>query len=363
MIRVLHVVVNMNRGGAETLLMNVYRKIDRGKIQFDFLTFKEGVFDDEIKELGGILHRIPSIRESFPINFFRNLLRFFKKHSEYSIVHSHMDKMSGFILKAAKKSGIPVRIAHSHSTKSEGNFISRAFKFCVGLLIRNAATHRLACSKESGKWLFARGDVTIVNNGIDLDLFKSDRELRNTVRNELGIDENTLVLGHSGRFSKQKNHKFIVEVFAELLKLNQNSKLLLVGGGDLEDAIRLQTLKYGVSDKVIFMGIVSDVYKYLNAIDVFIFPSLFEGFPVALIEAQAIGLPCIISNRITIDIIFNKDQVTALEIGKPIEWANAINSIKAFSYEDGNAKIIDCGFSIKRTVDIITDFYERIFPR
>ncbi len=173
-LRVLHVVVNMNRGGAETLIMNLYRNIDRTKVQFDFLTCKEGVFDSEIHEMGGKIHRIPYVTEVGHSGYVKELDLFFKEHPDYEIVHSHLDKMSGLVLRAAKKAEIPVRIAHSHNTQSEGGIGAKGYKWLVGRYINWNATHMFACSEVAAKWLFGSQahKASILKNGIECDKFQ-----------------------------------------------------------------------------------------------------------------------------------------------------------------------------------------------
>src|SRR5690625_4425482 len=202
-LRILHVVVNMNRGGAETLIMNLYRNINRSKVQFDFLTFKPGVFDTEIKNMGGRVHRIPYITDRGHIGFTQALSQFFKKQREYKVIHSHMDKMSGFILKFAKKAKIPIRIAHSHNTESEGGLLAKVYKWYGGSHILTSATHFYACSNKAATWLFKNKskEAYILKNGIETNQFTFSPNARQTIRSELKLKKDTLVLGHVGRFS------------------------------------------------------------------------------------------------------------------------------------------------------------------
>lgn len=299
--RVLHAVVNMNRGGAETWIMNLYRRIDRTRLQFDFLTCREGVYDDEIRALGGIVHRMPWITEAGPVGYVRALDRFFAEHRQYRVVHAHMDRMSGWVLRAARKAGVPVRIAHSHNTKSEGGPLARLYKWASGRLIDPHATGRLACSEAAAAWLFGRraAEARLIRNAVDCDAHAFDPEVRRAVRAELGLRPGQLAVCHVGRFSPQKNHAFLIELFAQLAAERPEAVLVLIGDGPLKEDIALRAEAAGVGDCVRFLGVRSDVARLLMGMDVMVFPSLHEGLPLALIEAQGAGLPCVVSNRVT----------------------------------------------------------------
>ncbi|WP_419872075.1 glycosyltransferase family 1 protein [Candidatus Pristimantibacillus sp. PTI5] len=303
-LRILHVVANMNRGGAETLLMNLYRNIDRTRIQFDFLTCKEGVFDEEIRSLGGNVHRIPHITDVGHSKYLHALDQFFHMHAYYKVVHSHMDKMSGFVLRAAKRASIPVRIAHSHNTRSEGGLAARLYKWYAGTHVRSAATHNVACSTEAARWMFPGREKSalILQNGIACEQFAFSAETRARMRQELGIPDDCLVIGHVGRFNHQKNHAQLISIFHALQQTVSRSVLLLAGDGPLRQEMEQKAKELGIDAKVKFLGIRSDVSCLLQAFDVFVFPSHHEGLPVTLVEAQAAGLPCIISDHITTEV-------------------------------------------------------------
>jgi glycosyltransferase involved in cell wall biosynthesis len=362
-IRVLHVVVNMNRGGAETLIMNLYRNIDRSKVQFDFFTCKEGVFDTEIKEMGGKVHRIPYVTDVGHFAYIKALEAFFSSNKEYRIVHSHLDRMSGFVLRAAKKSGIPVRIAHSHNTKSEGGFVARAYKFYASQFISSSATNLMACSELASKWLFGRDSnrCHLVKNAIDLTKFTFSSSMRTDIRKSLGIDDNTLVIGHVGRFCHQKNHAFLIDIFEEFVKLNSNTVLLLVSNGSLMPDIEDKTASLGLSDKVKFLGVRSDVNCIMQAFDVFAFPSLHEGLPVTLIEAQGAGIPCIISDVISREVDMGIGLVEYLPINDKMVWVNKLNIsvIRTLSGKTIEA-LREKGYDINSVSQGIQDFYTNI---
>ncbi|MBD2872047.1 glycosyltransferase family 1 protein [Paenibacillus arenilitoris] len=300
-IKILHAAVNMNRGGAETLIMNLYRHIDRTKLQFDFLTCKPGVFDEEIERLGGRIHRIPHITDVGHRGYVRALRRFFAEHGDYPIVHAHMDRMSGLVLRAARGANIPVRIAHSHNTRSEGGLLARLYKRYAGAHIRYSATHRIACSDAAARWLFGgrAASARIMRNGIACERFAYSPEVRSALRSELGVREGTLAIGHVGRFVHQKNHAQLVELFGEVRRRRPDSVLLLAGDGPLRPAIEQRARELGLADNVRLLGVRSDIDRLMQAFDVFVFPSLHEGLPVTLVEAQGAGLPCVISDAVT----------------------------------------------------------------
>lgn len=325
-LKVLHVVVNMNRGGAETLIMNLYRNIDRSKVQFDFLTCKQGVFDSEIRKLGGEIHRIPYVSDIGHSGFSRELQHFFETHREYKIVHSHLDKMSGIVIMAAKRAGVPIRIAHSHNTESEGGLLTKMYKWYAGSRIHLQATHYYACSEAAADWMF-RGEsdkAYILKNGIELDRFQFSQATRDFIRKEMQINKETLVLGHVGRFLHQKNHLFLLDIFAELNKQMPNSLLLLVGDGPLKTAIREKIKALHVAEKVKLLGVRSDINALLHAMDLFVFPSFHEGLPVTLVEAQGAGLPCFISDRITKEVDLGAGLIEHIPLTGTNDWVQQI---------------------------------------
>lgn len=363
-IRILHVVVNMNRGGAETLIMNLYRNIDKEKVQFDFLTSKEGVFDKEILQLGGRIHRIPYISDVGHFKYIRAMNSFFDKNSHYKIVHSHLDKMSGFVLRAAKKAGIPYRISHSHNTSSEGGRLARMYKWYAGQFIHRNATDLFACSSEAAKWLFNKrySSTKILKNGIESYKFFFSEGIRKQVRNELGVDEESFVLGHVGRFFEQKNHSFLIDVFHQYNKINHKSLLLLAGDGILRPFIEKKVTDLGLTEKVKFIGIRNDIHRILQAFDVFVFPSVHEGLPVTLIEAQAAGLPCLISDTISKEADLQMDLIHYSSLNDMSEWINRLKDIAsnpAIRKINLNS-ISKQGYDVKEAVDNIEKFYIRI---
>src|SRR5690625_141466 len=360
-IRVLHVVVNMNRGGAETLLMNLYRTIDREKVQFDFLTCKEGAFDEEIVQLGGRIHRIPYVTSVGHIRFKNQVKNFLLKNKQYQIIHSHMDKMSGIVLRSARQANVPVRIAHSHNTESEGGFLTRTYKWYAGRHILPSATHLYACSQAAATWLFRHQSekAFIFKNGINLSTFEHSSAVRHDVRKELGISNDTLVLGHVGRFSSQNNHLFLVDAFAKVNQREPNSVLLLAGEGPLEPAIRKRMKERNVENHVKLLGVRDDIARLLQAFDQFIFPSHHEGLPVTLIEAQGAGLPCIISRHITKEVDMGAGLVHALPITNATLWGEKILhlAMNKTARKVPQAALREHGYDIKQTAKTAENTY------
>ncbi|CAM4239987.1 MULTISPECIES: glycosyltransferase family 1 protein [Bacillus cereus group] len=363
-LRVLHVVVNMNRGGAETLIMNLYRNIDRSKVQFDFLTCKEGVFDEEIVKLGGKVHRIPYVTDVGHRGYIKALDTFFSTHPHYKIVHSHMDKMSGFVLRSAKKARVPVRIAHSHSTSSEGGAIANIYKWYAGAFIKSCATHFLACSVAAAQWLFANRESTtkILKNGIECDEFTFNPDLREQVRKELKLHGDVFVIGHVGRFAYPKNHTFLIDIFAQLIEYRPNSILLLVGDGPLRLEMEKKVEKLNLTDKVKFLGIRSDINRLLQAFDAFLFPSIYEGLPVTLIEAQGAGLPCIISDTITQDVDLGLNLVEQCSLLHIRNWVGLLQTIenKQALRSVEQYVLAEKGYDIKNITGCTQEFYVEV---
>lgn len=363
-IRVLQVIRQMNVGGAETFLMNTYRNIDREKVQFDFLVNDTGFFDEEIKSLGGKIYYMDYITQIGQMEYKKKLKTFFKEHSEYTIVHSHIDQVSGIILKAAKESNIPNRISHSHNTRNTNSLLGKMYKKYLQSKINKNATVLMACGEEAAKWLFKEkaNEAIIVPNGIDLKRYKYDENIRKKIREELHIDENTIVCGHIGRFSKQKNHKFLIEIFKEYQNINSNSRLILVGDGQLRKQIEKQIKKQKLQESVMLLGKREDSENLYQVFDLLLFPSLFEGMSLVTLEAQAEGLPILCSDTIdrktdiTKTIEFMSLKKSANHWAKKIENMDKSRNIKnneILSLTDYNISIL-----AKKMEDKYIELYE-----
>ena len=356
-VRILHVVTYMDRGGLETMIMNYYRHMDRSKVQFDFLVHREfrADYDDEIEALGGKIYRIPRL---VPWNrrYQQALKDFFKEHTEYKIVHVHQDCMSSVILKAAKKQGVPVRIAHSHSSSQDKNLKYLIKMYYRGQIARYA-THLLACGKEAGDWMFCGAPYGVLNNAIDSRRYVYDAECRQRVRESLQIADDTFVVGHIGRFMAVKNHAFLLEVFAKVKEQKNNSVLLLVGDGEQRAEIEAKVATLGIEGSVIFTGVRDDVPELLQAMDCFALPSWYEGVPVTLIEAQAAGLSCVVSTGVPVECA-KTDLVEHLELSKGAAfWAEKILGKEGLPRKNTREDIAQVGYDIETNAKWLQEFY------
>ncbi|NHN34326.1 glycosyltransferase family 1 protein [Paenibacillus agricola] len=353
----------MNRGGLETLIMNIYRNIDRSHFQFDFLVHQEfkGAFDDEIIRLGGKIHYIPYITKIGHFGYIKALNNFFKTHQEYNIVHSHMNSISGLILRSAKKKGINVRIAHSHSSKHGTSFFEKIYKKCVSLLISSAATHFFACSKIAGESLFgkrlAKRNTTIIKNGVDLNKFIFNNETRDEIRKELEGNDKTIIIGHVGRFQEMKNHTYLIDVFSKLIEKKPNALLVFVGDGELRTSIEQKVKNLNLTSKVKFLGIRDDVHKIMQAFDVFVMPSLYEGLPVTLVEAQATGIRCVVSENITREIDLGVGLVDFISLKETLfSWVELLLK-ENDKYINSHTLLKLNGYDIVTTTNWLEKFY------
>lgn len=301
-IRVLQIIGDVVGGGVETVIMNYYRNIDKSKVQFDFVMHKGALasYIKEVEKYGGRVYEITS----YKTNIFKYTYEIFKiiKTQGYQVVHSNMNSLSGFSLFAAYLGGARVRILHNHTTDSPSEGIRTIAKRLLRPFAKTFANQYWACSKLAAEWMYgkklmAKGKITIINNAIDLEKFKFNEDKRRIIRKQLNL-ENCFVIGHVGRFVKTKNHKFLIEIFNEILKQKQDAKLLLVGDGPLRADIERKAYSLGIKDKIIFTGIRNDVADLYNAMDVFVFPSLYEGLGMVAVEAQVNDLPIVVSENI-----------------------------------------------------------------
>ena len=330
-IRILHILHSMNRGGTENAIMNYYRHIDKSKIQFDFLLtcVRKCDFEDEILSLGGRINRVPQ-PSLFKIKSYSNAVGIFlQSHNEYKIVHSHTSSKSTLPLWIAKRKGVPIRIAHAHSNASEPGFMG-FIRNSLKWPLKKIATDFMACGYDAGVWLYGinfmqKGRVHILKNVIECQKFNFNQEVRVQMRKMLGLQEDSIVVGNVARFNVDKNHLFLLDVFAEALKLNPNLHLLLVGDGELRDTIEKKITELRLTQNVILTGVVSNVYDFLQAMDIFLFPSLHEGLGMGLIEAQVAGLTCFTSAITVPKAADITGMVHYLPLSEtPISWANYI---------------------------------------
>lgn len=363
MIRILHSVSNVDRGGIETMLMNYYRHIDRSKLQFDFIVNKPktGDYDDAIRSLGGNIYLSPGLN---PINYPKYLKfveHIIKSHSDIKIVHAHNEAMGLYALNGAKKAGINVRIAHAHNTR-----IIKDYKYPLKLFCKQflpySATELWSCGEAAGEYFFGKSNWhrrgMLMHNAIETDTFAFCEQARRELRAEFELGDKN-VIGHAGRFNVQKNHTRLLDIFAEYAKINSKSALLLVGEGELEDETKRKAHSLGIADKVVFAGLRNDVSRLYSAMDIFIMPSLFEGLPVVGIEAQCSGLPCLFADTVTDEVVLTD---TARRISLRLsdkEWAGELlNMTKAnIAHTDGRNDVIKEGYDIATEARRIEKLY------
>lgn len=362
--RILQVVGQLSIGGQEAMVMNFYQYIDKSKYEFDFLVYGEtiGYYEEKVKTMGGHVFHIQPFKFSNIIQFQKSLRKIICRNGPYYGVHCHTSLNSAFIIHAAKKLKIPIRITHSHTTKSgkKETWIFQAYRSVMRYLINHESTHIAACGKAAGEYLFGQKMFQkrgiLIRNGMEIDRFKFRLESRNKIRNQWGLKDK-FVIGHVGRFAKEKNHKFLIDTFQEILKIKSESKLLLIGDGSLKDKIKQYCQQLGIEQQVIFTGEVTNIEEFLSAMDVFAFPSFYEGFPVSVIEAQTSGLICFLSETITKEVQISPNiTFLRLEDGTK-KWAEAILKTKFNPREQAHQFIESAGFSICTQVKILEKIY------
>lgn len=335
-IRVAQVMGKMVGGGVESVVMNYYRHIDREKVQFDFIVCEGSTLvpREEIEAFGGRVFVTPPYQRVF--EYQRELRRLFDEQ-KWKIVHSHINALSVFPLRAAKAAGVPIRIAHSHSTSGKGEPIRNIAKAILRTQANRYPTHRFACSRFAGEWLFGAGpEFEVIYNAVDLGRFAFDSEVRSAVRAELGLDDSQFVIGHVGRFAPQKNQGFLMDAFAEMAQQRPDSVLLFAGEGEEKQLAERHADELGISDKVMFLGQCSEINRLYQAFDAFALPSLYEGLGIVGVEAQAAGLPCLLSDAVTREVNLT-GACDFLSIGDPSLWASRLCVLQQRTDEERSA--------------------------
>ncbi|MBQ3431230.1 MAG: glycosyltransferase family 1 protein [Clostridia bacterium] len=357
MIKILHVISGMGSGGAEAMIMNWYRNIDRSKIQFDFLLrSSENIYAQEIDQLGGNVYYMPDFPKKIVSNYVQTKA-FLREHAgEYAAIHVHCNALIYTnIFSLAKKSGIKKRIIHSHSTSTKSKLFLPLHMFNKKR-IYSLATDFFACSEEAGHWCFEK-DFVVINNSIDVERFKFSEESRRDIRQQLDIGAQEKVLCHVGRFLPVKNHKKVIQVFEVYHQRYPDSKLLLVGTGPLLEEIKQQTVAKSLKDSVLFLGVRKDVPELLSAADGFVFPSLYEGLGLAVIEAQASGLPCVASQSLPRTTkITDSIRYVSLEDSDNI-WCDTLESMQMSDRWKANEIVSESAFNICNTVAVLQKEY------
>lgn len=362
-IRIAQIMGKWVGGGVEAVVMNYYRHIDREKIQFDFICDDDStcIPKEEIESLGGKVILIPPYQKVLK---YHKELKKILKDGQYKIVHSHINALSVFSLWAAKSAKVPVRIAHSHSTSNKKEWKKTLLKNMLRPFSKMFATDYFCCSELAGRWLFGNktydeGKVYLLNNAIDVDKFKYNEKIRKEKRKELNIKDNQLVIGHIGRFVKQKNHEFLIDIFNEIHKQNKNTILLLAGDGPLKEQIKSKVKELELEKNVQFLGQRKDANELYQAMDAFLLPSLYEGLPVVGVEAQAAGLPCFFSTDMTKETkVLNTTQFIELtHTGK--YWADKIlNKLLEHIRKDTTIEIVSNNFSIHKEAEKLQRKYK-----
>ncbi len=368
-IRVLNIVGRMDRGGIETLIMNLYRNIDRDKVQFDFLAHygREATYNDEIRSLGGCIYEMPALKKDDHQAYYWKLFtyiialnRFFKERREYKIIHGHMTNTAAIYMPIAKKYGVTCRIAHSHNTRGKDGLLGVVTKFLHRFVYKNA-TDWFSCSKAASYWFYPKeaidaGKITIVANAVDADRFRFSPSTREKMRKALGL-EDKVVIGCVARFRPEKNHIFLVEVLQEVLKREPRAVLLFAGEGSTEDETKKKAMELGLQDHVFFLGARTDIPDILQAMDVFVLASLWEGLPVSGIEAQAAGLHCVVSDGVTDEMnVIGMVEYLPLDATKKI-WADALLDAARKERHDTYEQIKTSGYDIHTTASWLQQFY------
>ena len=349
-------------GGVEAVIMNYYRHIDRSKIQFDFICDEDStdIPYEEIESLGGKVILCPPYQKLF--KYQKELKKIFKEN-KYKIVHSNINTLSVFPLRAAKKAGVPIRIAHSHSTSNKKEWKKNLLKNTLKPFSKKYANRYMCCSELAGRWLFGdkeynKGTVYLLNNAIDLDKYKYNEEIRTNKRKELQIEPNTFVVGHIGRFVEQKNHRFLIDIFHEIKKKKDNSLLLLAGQGPLMEEMKEKVNGLKMVESVKFLGQRKDANELYQAFDLFLLPSLYEGLPVVGVEAQASGNLCYLSNDMTKETKVLDSTVFMSLNNTSEEWADAIiKDAENYKKHDTKEEVSRYGFNIEEEANKLEKKY------
>lgn len=355
-IRILHVLGGLSIGGAESRIMDLYRNVDREEMQFDFLihTDKEQHFEKEIESMGGKVYRVPRFLVYNWFGYKKALKQFFSNHPEFRAVHGHMTSTASIYLPIAKKAGIPITIAHSRSAGVDSGLKGVVTKW-LRRSLHKKADYLLACSREAGEAAFGKkcmesGKVQVIPNAIEAGKYAFDEERRKNMRKKLGV-EDKWVIGHVGSFREAKNHSFLLRIFAEIRKRREDAILLLVGDGPLRESTEKQVEALQLTGFVKFCGRQTNVADYYQAFDFLVFPSLYEGLPGTVIEAQTAGLRCLVSGAITKEVLIT-DLAKAYSLAKTAEeWADYVVEQREYRRESGYAKVAAAGFDIKEQVN------------
>ena len=363
-IRILYIVPSLTLcNGVASYAMNYFNNIDKDKIQIDFITGEneENIYYNEIKRAGSEIFYIPKMGLKNIFKTIKKIKNFFKENAHrYDIIHCHVLNMGAFYSYYAKKYGIKVRILHSHATKSADKKIKEIRNNILAPIALKNANVYCACSNLAGKNMFGEEKYKIINNAINIDKFKYNSEKRNYIRNLEKIDNDEFIVGNIGRFMPQKNQLFLIDIFYEYLKMNPKSKLLMIGSGYLKDKIIEKIKEYKIEKSIIIKENITNVNEYLQAMDVFILPSLYEGLPVVGIEAQSAGLPCLFADTITKETQLI-ENCKFLSLSNINDWVEELNNMKNIKRKDVSQMIKDNNYDIKTEAKKLESYYKKLF--
>ena len=368
-VRVLLFVDRMRHGGIQQFLVENIKHMDKSKVKIDVLTLDDGLsypLEKTIEEVGATFYKLNGVWINKPwdyIKYAKEIDKFFKNNNDYKVVHMNASSKNFLLLKYAKKYNIPIRITHSHNIDFQTkNPIKKLVGNLFKIPMKKYSTDYFACSYLAGRWLFGNnnvdnGKVKVIHNAVDYDKFKYNKDIRNKMRKEFNIKDNEILFGNVGRFTNQKNHTFLIDIFNEIHKKNINTKLIMVGIGEKEDEIKNKVKELGIEDCVIFAGFRKDVNEIMQAMDVFLLPSLYEGLPVVGVEAQASGLPSFTSKDVVTNEVKITDAFEFISLDKPAsEWATIILN-SDLSRRDTERDLKKAGYFIEDSSRELVEFY------
>lgn len=361
--KILQVGLGNNPGGVEAFVMNYYRELAGNGISFDFVSmYGKIAYEEEIKSLGGRVFYVPNVKKDY-FGYVKGMKALLAREG-YDVVHVNMLSAANILpLRLAHEAGVKNVVAHSHNASAPG-MLRKLLDRVNRPGISRYADSKLACGEKAGRWLFGdaafeQGAVTLVSNAIDVEKYLFSGENRRRIREKYGFGEDFLV-GHVGRFQAQKNHEAVLGIFRCIAEKVPEARLCLVGDGELLGQMKKKTEEYGLTEKVFFAGVRTDVEQFLSAMDVFLFPSLFEGLPFTLVEAQANGLPCVISDTITDEIVLDKGRVRKVSLTEaPQVWADCLLKCRSLPREDREAgkRLAQAHFDIRIEAKRLMELY------
>lgn len=367
-IRVLQIVGRMDRGGIETMIMNLYRHVDREKVQFDFLAHygREAVYNDEIRAMGGRVYEMPALKDDTHVYYWRifaylkALHRFFKEHREYRVIHGHMTNTASIYMPIAKKYGVTCCISHSHNTRGKAGHLGIMTDLLQKSIFRHA-TDMFACSEGAKHWFYPKdliesGKVQVLANAVDAENFRFSPEIRAKMRKELDLGD-SLAFVCVARFRPEKNQAFLIDVLREMVKQRRDVVFIFAGEGPCEEEVKAKAKEHGLEANTRFLGMRTDVPEILQAADAFVLPSLWEGLPVTAIEAQACGLHCVVNDALTEEMnAIGMVKFVSLETSYA-QWSEALIEAATQPRRDTYEKIKAAGYDINSTAPWLQEFY------